>query len=116
MKRVFLIVLDSVGIGNAPDAEKFGDAGADTMKSISKSDKFHIPNLIKMGLGNIDGLAYLGEEKNERAREALTQFVVLALLLSLVLLLFSELFLTPISRFLGANSRLECGKTVAYLP
>ena len=59
MKRVFLFVLDSVGIGALPDAEKFGDVGADTMRSISKSDKFHIPNLIKLGLGNIKGLSYL---------------------------------------------------------
>lgn len=56
--------------------------------------------------GNAIISKYLGEEKNERAREALTQFVVLALLLSLVLLLFSELFLTPISRFLGASDVL----------
>lgn len=70
MKRVFLIVLDSVGIGNAPDAEKFGDAGADTMKSISKSQEFHIPNLKKMGIGNIEGLSYLGEEKNPTASVA----------------------------------------------
>lgn len=70
MKRVFLIVLDSVGIGNAPDAEKFGDVGADTMKSISKSPNFHIPNLKKMGIGNIEGLAYLGEENNPTASVA----------------------------------------------
>ena len=53
-KRVFVIVLDSVGIGYAPDAADFGDLGADTMRRISKSDKFSIPNLLKMGLGNID--------------------------------------------------------------
>ena len=58
-KRVFIIVLDSVGIGNAPDAADFGDYGANTMKRISASDKFNIPNLIKMGLGNIDGVDYL---------------------------------------------------------
>ena len=56
IKRIFLIVLDSFGIGNAPDAEKFGDKGADTLKSISKSDKFNIPNLRKLGLCNIDGV------------------------------------------------------------
>lgn len=67
MKRVFLFVLDSVGIGALPDAEKFGDVGADTMRSISKSDKFHIPNLIKLGLGNIKGLSYLGEVKEPLA-------------------------------------------------
>ena len=58
-KRVFIIVLDSVGIGYAPDAAVFGDVGANTMKRISGSEKFNIPNLIKMGLGNIDGIDYL---------------------------------------------------------
>lgn len=53
-KRIFLIVLDSFGIGNAPDAEKFGDSGANTLKSISKSSKFDIPNLKRLGLCNID--------------------------------------------------------------
>jgi len=56
MKRIFLIVLDSFGIGQAPDAQKFGDAGANTLKSISKSEKFNIPNLIQYGLGNVDGV------------------------------------------------------------
>ena len=59
LKRVFIIVLDSVGIGYAPDAADFGDYGANTMKRISASNKFNIPNLIKMGLGNIDGIDYL---------------------------------------------------------
>ncbi len=53
-KRVFLIVLDSFGIGNAPDAEIFGDLGANTLKSISKSEEFNVPNLSKLGLCNID--------------------------------------------------------------
>ena len=52
--RVFLIVLDSFGIGNAPDADKFDDSGANTLKSISKSPKFNIPNLKRLGLSNID--------------------------------------------------------------
>lgn len=63
MKRVFLIVLDSLGIGEAPDAELFNDIGANTLKRISKSEKFNIPNLIKLGLGSIDGIDYL--EKNQ---------------------------------------------------
>lgn len=58
-KRVFLIVLDSVGIGEAPDASDFGDAGANTVKRISASEKFSVPNLLKMGLGCIDGVDYL---------------------------------------------------------
>lgn len=67
MKRLFLIVLDSVGIGALPDAEKFGDAGADTMGHISKSDKFNIPNLLSLGLGNIEGLEYLGKAQSPSA-------------------------------------------------
>ena len=55
-KRVFLIVLDSLGIGALPDAHLFGDEGANTLGSISSSKKFNIPNLIKLGLGNIDGV------------------------------------------------------------
>lgn len=73
MKRIFLIVLDSVGIGNAPDAEKFADFGANTMKSISKSDKFYIPNLLKLGLGNIEGLDYLGKTEKLLASVARLQ-------------------------------------------
>ena len=67
MKRLFLIVLDSVGIGALPDAEKFGDAGADTMGRISKSENFSVPNLRAFGLGNIEGLSYLGKAEAPRA-------------------------------------------------
>lgn len=56
MKRVFLIVLDSFGIGALPDAYKFGDENANTLKSVVGSEKLCIPNLIKCGLGNIDGV------------------------------------------------------------
>ncbi len=59
VKRVFLIVLDSVGIGYAPDAADFGDYGANTMFRIFDSEKFNIPNLIDMGLGCIEGIDYL---------------------------------------------------------
>ena len=55
-KRVFLIILDSFGIGEAPDAADFGDAGTNTLLSISKSEKFNIPNLTAMGFGAIDGV------------------------------------------------------------
>ncbi len=60
--KTILIVLDSLGAGAQPDAADFGDAGAHTLKSISKSNKFCIPNLKKMGLGNIEGLEFLGQE------------------------------------------------------
>lgn len=56
MKRIFLTVLDSFGVGCLPDAGDFGDDGANTLKSISNSNKLCIPNLIKCGLGNIDGV------------------------------------------------------------
>ena len=67
MKRVFLIVLDSFGIGAAPDAADFGDAGANTLKSAKESGKLNIPNLKKMGLGNIDGVTCLGKEASPTA-------------------------------------------------
>ena len=59
MKRVFLIVLDSLGIGEMPDAAAFGDKNCNTLKRISASPEFCIDNLIKMGLGNIDGVNFL---------------------------------------------------------
>ena len=66
-KRVFIIVLDSVGIGNARDAADFGDAGANTMKRISASESFSVPTLLSLGLGNIDGVDYLPATEEPRA-------------------------------------------------
>jgi len=66
-KRVFLIVLDSVGAGEAPDAEKFGDVGAHTFRSLSTSKKLNIKNLLSLGIGNIDGLHFLGNTDSPRA-------------------------------------------------
>ena len=45
MKRVFLIVLDSVGIGEMPDAADYGDAGSNTIKAASMSPYFSMPNM-----------------------------------------------------------------------
>ena len=70
IKRIFLVVLDSCGIGYEPDAADFGDVGADTMRTISQSEKFNVPNLLKMGLGNIDGIEYLPKEENPTAAVA----------------------------------------------
>ena len=56
MSRVFLIVLDSFGIGEAPDAAAFGDAGTNTIGSCSKSEFFDLPNLQKLGLFDIEGV------------------------------------------------------------
>ena len=62
MKRVFLIVLDSFGIGALPDSESFGDVGVNTLASCATSDKLHIPNMLRAGLGNIDGVTCLPKE------------------------------------------------------
>ena len=59
MKRIFLIVLDSFGIGAMPDAPAFGDVGVNTLASCAGSSQLHIPNLIAAGLGNIDGVSCL---------------------------------------------------------
>lgn len=63
-KRVFLIVLDSVGAGEAPDAKDYGDEGSHTLRSISKSPKFKVNSLKKLGLLNIEGMDIPGKEEN----------------------------------------------------
>ena len=59
MKRVFLIVLDSFGIGQMPDSAAFGDVNVNTLASCAKSAHLHIPNMIAAGLGNVDGVTCL---------------------------------------------------------
>lgn len=56
MKRAFLIVLDSVGIGAMPDAAEYGDVGSNTLKSVSASPAFCMENMRRLGLFNIDGV------------------------------------------------------------
>ncbi len=56
MKRVFLIVLDSFGIGELPDAALFSDSGSDTLGAVRQSEKFDCPNMKALGLFNIDGI------------------------------------------------------------
>ena len=75
MKRVFLIVLDSFGIGAMPDAEKFGDVNVNTLAACATSKELNIPNMIAAGLGNIDGVSCLPKVENPigayaRLREA----------------------------------------------
>ncbi|KRN57866.1 phosphopentomutase [Carnobacterium divergens DSM 20623] len=62
-KRVHLVVMDSVGIGEAPDAEAFGDKGSDTLGHIADIAGLDIPNLEKLGLGNIRPLKGVKEVK-----------------------------------------------------
>lgn len=57
MKRAFIVVLDSMGIGYEPDAADFGDVGANTLKSIRNNENFNCPNLQNLGLFNIDGVS-----------------------------------------------------------
>lgn len=57
-KRVFLIVLDSFGVGELPDAADFGDKGANTFRSCFNTGKLNIPNMAKIGLFNIDGVDF----------------------------------------------------------
>ena len=58
-RRVFLIVLDSYGIGELPDAADFGDVGSNTLRSITKSGEYDTPLMKSMGLFNIDGVDYM---------------------------------------------------------
>lgn len=67
MSRVFLVVLDSYGCGAMPDAAEFGDAGVSTINSVASSKFFNAPNLMKMGLYNIDGVTLEPKEKNPSA-------------------------------------------------
>ena len=56
INRIIWIVLDSVGIGEARDAAKFGDEGADTLGHTAEANGgLNIPNMVKLGIGNIDG-------------------------------------------------------------
>ncbi|MBQ8504144.1 MAG: phosphopentomutase [Clostridia bacterium] len=61
-KRVFLIVLDSVGIGEMPDAAAYGDEGSNTLKVCFNQEGFAVPNMKKLGLFNIDGIDYAEKE------------------------------------------------------
>lgn len=73
VNRVFLIVLDSFGVGFEPDAEKFGDVGANTLKSCASSPKFQMDHLIAAGLGNMDGVDYLPKTEQQTAAIARLQ-------------------------------------------
>ncbi len=67
MNRVFLIVLDSFGIGAMPDAASFGDAGSNTLHSCAATGQLNIPNLISLGLGNIPGVSCLPKAEAPKA-------------------------------------------------
>ena len=64
MKRIFIFVLDSCGIGQMPDSECFGDVGVNTLASCAATGILDIPNLIQAGLGNIDGVSCVSAAQN----------------------------------------------------
>ena len=70
MKRVFLIVLDSFGIGEMEDAAEYGDKGTNTLRSVSASPYFHMPNMASLGLFNIDGVDCCRKVEAPKARIA----------------------------------------------
>jgi len=64
-KRVILMILDSLGVGALPDSEKYGDVGVNTLNNIAKNvDRFDIPNLIEMGIGNLEGITDVPSTEN----------------------------------------------------
>ena len=63
-QRVIWIVLDSVGIGELPDAAAYGDVGRDTLGHIARAQALELPNLVKLGLANIKPLAHLTPPAN----------------------------------------------------
>ena len=70
MKRVFLIVLDSFGIGEMEDAADYGDKGTSTLRSVFASPEFSMPNMTQMGLFNMDGVDFGNPVVNPTARIA----------------------------------------------
>lgn len=72
-RRVFVIVLDSFGIGAAPDAANFGDAGANTLAGVANTGILSLPNLTSFGLGCIDGVSSIEKVSAPRAQIARLQ-------------------------------------------
>jgi phosphopentomutase len=73
-KRVFLIVIDSVGVGELPDADKFNDVGANTIKNLAKATKgVKLPNLESFGYGNLTDI--LGVNPVEKPKANVTKMM-----------------------------------------
>ncbi|MBQ0017307.1 MAG: phosphopentomutase [Clostridiales bacterium] len=64
-RRIFLVVIDGFGIGEAPDAKKYGDEGSNTFGNLFNIAKMNIPNLERLGLSSIDGLNFDREVKDK---------------------------------------------------
>ena len=73
-RRIFTVVLDSLGVGQAPDSPQYGDVGVDTLGHISeKMESFHIPNLQKLGIANLHPLKQVAPTEHPMARFAKLQ-------------------------------------------
>ena len=70
MKRIFLIILDSFGIGSLHDANNYGDENTNTLKAIYSSEYLSVPNMKKLGLFNIDGIDFAQKESSPLASYA----------------------------------------------
>lgn len=70
MKRIFLIVLDSFGIGELEDAASYGDVDVNTLRSVSSSEYFHMPHMRELGLFDIEGVTVGTKQGNHRAAVA----------------------------------------------
>ncbi len=66
-KRVIWIVLDSVGVGEMPDAAAYGDAGSDTVGNIVRKRGLNVPNLCRLGLGNLKPMPQLAKAEHPQA-------------------------------------------------
>ena len=64
INRAIIIVLDSFGVGETPDASEYGDVGSNTLEGIYYNSNLNIPNMIKLGLYNIQGLTIKEKEEN----------------------------------------------------
>ena len=73
MKRVFLIVLDSFGIGEMEDAASYGDVNVNTLRSVSASSFFHMPNMERLGLFRIDGVKHTKDTAPEAVVARMTE-------------------------------------------
>lgn len=72
-KRVFLIVMDSVGVGELPDAAEFGDEGSNTVKAAATSGLLDMPNMKKLGFFNIKGIDDMYEDIPEKPMYAVSR-------------------------------------------
>ena len=69
-KRIFTIVIDSLGVGAMPNAAEYDDEGCDTLGHIDASmPKFHIPNLAKLGLANLHPLKHVASKAHPHCKK-----------------------------------------------